>query len=297
MTRTGAQSTMGRLATMIGTIEAGKTPLERRLSEFGNQVALAILALGLVLTIGGVVVEGIGRLGQVSCSRWRWPWPRFLKAFPPSSRLTLALGVERLAGRKAIVRRLSAVEALGSVTVIATDKTGTLTENRMHVRALDATDPKLAHCMPWCWPMTRRLAPGAATLGDRAARLCGEPRHRRRSSHRMTGPGSPVGPFDSTCKFMRVTVEEDGRRVSYLKGAPEVLIARSTLDDAQKRDWEAKVMKHAAEGYRVVALAWGEAGERGDGDLPRARAAVGPSAPRGARCHPALRRRPAFASS
>ena len=63
-------------------------------------------------------------------------------------------------------------------------------------------------------------------------------------------------PFDSTCKFMRVTVEEDGRRVSYLKGAPEVLIARSTLDDAQKRDWEAKVTSHAAQGHRVVALAW-----------------------------------------
>jgi Ca2+-transporting ATPase len=55
---------------------------------------------------------------------------------------------------------------------------------------------------------------------------------------------------------MRVTVEEDGRRVSYLKGAPEVLIGRSTLGEAQKRDWEAKVIAHAKEGHRVVALAW-----------------------------------------
>ena len=141
VTRTGAQSTMGRLAAMIGTIEAGKTPLERRLGEFGNQVALAILALGLVLTVGGVLVEGIGRLGQVFLFSVALAVAAVPEGLPAVLTLTLALGVERLAGRKAIVRRLSAVESLGSVTVIATDKTGTLTENRMHVRALHATDP------------------------------------------------------------------------------------------------------------------------------------------------------------
>ena len=148
VTRTGAQSTMGRLAVMIGTIEAGKTPLERRLGEFGNQVALAILALGLVLTAGGVVVEGIGRLGQVFLFSVALAVAAVPEGLPAVLTLTLALGVERLAGRKAIVRRLSAVESLGSVTVIATDKTGTLTENRMHVRALHATDPTRAlHAM------------------------------------------------------------------------------------------------------------------------------------------------------
>ena len=76
-----------------------------------------------------------------SFSRSRWPSQQCLKGLPAVLTLTLALGVERMAKRKAVVRRLSAVEALGSVTVIATDKTGTLTENRMFVKELDSPDP------------------------------------------------------------------------------------------------------------------------------------------------------------
>ncbi len=255
VTRTGAKSTMGRLATMIATIEASKTPLERRLGEFATQVALAILALGLILTIGGVVVEGIGRLGQVVLFSVALAVAAVPEGLPAVLTLTLAFGVERLAGRKAIVRRLSAVEALGSVTVIATDKTGTLTENRMHVRALDATDPARAlQAMVLANdaeigtgagdPLEVALLDYATSQGIDAGRLL------------QSRPRVASRPFDSTYKFMRVTVEEDGRRVSYLKGAPEVLIARSTLDDAQRRDWKAKVTKYAAEGHRVVALAW-----------------------------------------
>ena len=65
-------------------------------------------------------------------------------------------------------------------------------------------------------------------------------------------------PFDSVHKFMRVTVEEGGKRVSYLKGAPEILIERSSLSAEEKQQWEAKAVKQAGEGYRVLALAWQE---------------------------------------
>src|SRR4029078_1393418 len=133
-------STMGQLAHMIAGIEAGKTPLERGLGEFGHQVAIAILALGLALSVGGLVVEGIGHLGQVVLFSVALAVAAVPEGLPAVLTLTLALGVVRLAGLTALARRLSAVEPLGSVTVIATDKTGTLTENRMHVRALDAAD-------------------------------------------------------------------------------------------------------------------------------------------------------------
>jgi P-type Ca2+ transporter type 2C len=257
ITATGPRSSMGRLATMIGGIETSKTPLERRLGQFGNQVAITILSLGVVLTAGGLLVEGIGEMGQVVLFSVALAVAAVPEGLPAVLTLTLAMGVERLAGRKAVVRRLSAVEALGSITVIATDKTGTLTENRMHVRAVDTPDPARALLAMVLAndaevaseagdPLETALLTYAAGQGvDPTAAVAARP---RRSSR----------PFDSVAKFMRVTVEENGTPVSYFKGAPEVLIARSALSDSEKQAWESKALKHASEGSRVLALGWRE---------------------------------------
>ena len=262
VSRTGPASTMGQLATMIGGIETGQTPLERRLGEFGNQVALIILAIGVVLTVGGIVAEGWTRIGHIVLFSVALAVAAVPEGLPAVLTLTLALGVERLSGRKAIVRRLSAVEALGSVTVIATDKTGTLTENRMHVRAMDAPDTERA-----LWAMviandaefaTRAGDPLELALLDYAAKQGTEPDTLAAEHPRLSNR-----PFDSLNKFMRVTVEEGGARVSYLKGAPEVLIDRSSLSESEKEAWEKKALARASEGFRVLALAW-STGERDD---------------------------------
>jgi P-type Ca2+ transporter type 2C len=257
VTRTGPRSTMGRLASMLGGIEAGQTPLERRLGEFGNQVAIAILAIGVALIIGGLLVEGLGHLGPVVLFSVALAVAAVPEGLPAVLTLTLAMGVERLAKRKAVVRRLSAVEALGSVTVIATDKTGTLTENRMHVRAIDAPDPEralqamvLANDAEMATgagdPLEVALLHYAASQGtDPVETASGKPRLSSRA-------------FDSAAKFMRVTVEDGGNQISYLKGAPEVLIGRSSLSAQDKRNWEDKAQGYASQGFRVLALAWCE---------------------------------------
>ena len=282
VTRTGPRSTMGRLATMLGGIEAGQTPLERRLGEFGNQVAIAILAIGVALIIGGLVVEGLGHLGPVVLFSVALAVAAVPEGLPAVLTLTLAMGVERLAKRKAVVRRLSAVEALGSVTVIATDKTGTLTENRMHVRAIDAPDPEralqamvLANDAEMATgagdPLEVALLHYAASQGtDPVEMATGKPRLSSRA-------------FDSAAKFMRVTVEEGGNQISYLKGAPEVLIERSSLSAQDKRNWEDKAQRHASQGYPRSGSGLVRGGARGARRVPWIGDAVGPAAPGGAR--------------
>jgi len=253
--RTGAASTAGSLATMIGAIEAEKTPLEKRLSVFGAQVARWILLLAGAIAIAGMFVEGFSRLGHILLFAVALAVAAVPEGLPAVLTLTLALGVERMARKKAVVRRLSAVEALGSVTVIATDKTGTLTENRMHVKDIDSPDTDRAlramvlanDAEPGVGagdPLELALLDYAAAQGLDVSNLM------------RTHPRQSVQAFDSSQKFMRATVEESGQLISYLKGAPEVLLQRSRLSPIERQSWEEKAEAYAVEGFRVIALAW-----------------------------------------
>ncbi|HSQ23021.1 MAG TPA: HAD-IC family P-type ATPase [Pyrinomonadaceae bacterium] len=262
--RTGAQSTAGSLAVMIGGIEAEKTPLEKRLAVFGAQIARWILVLTAVIVGGGIYVEGFARIGHVFLFAVALAVAIVPEGLPAVLTLTLALGVERMARKKAVVRKLSAVEALGSVTVIATDKTGTLTENQMHVKDLDTVDNERAlramtlandaeHGIGAGDPLELALLNYVADQGFSITDLV-----------RAT-PRRGLLAFDSSHKFMRVTVEEEGQPVSYLKGAPEVLLERSQLSEVEHRNWKEKAEGYAVQGFRVLALAW-RRGE-GEGDL------------------------------
>lgn len=264
VSRTGAHSTAGNLAVMIGGIEAEKTPLEKRLAVFGEQIARWILLLTAVIVVAGVFVEGLARIGHVFLFAVALAVAVVPEGLPAVLTLTLALGVERMARKQAVVRKLSAVEALGSVTVIATDKTGTLTENQMHVKDLDTMDHERAlramvlandaeHGINAGDPLELALLDYVAGQGLSISELV-------RSTPRLG-----LFAFDSAHKFMRVTVREDGAPVSYLKGAPEVLLARSNFSETERANWQEKAEAYAIEGFRVLALGWRQ-GE-GEDDL------------------------------
>lgn len=256
ITRTGPSSAMGRLATMIGTIQATKTPLERRVEQLGNQIAKGVLALVAIILLVGIAVEGREHAPQMILFAVALAVAAVPEGLPAVLTVALALGVERMARHRAIVRRLSAVEALGSVTVIATDKTGTLTENRMDVRAVDGPlgDDALAALVLANDADPQTQAGDPLELGlIRYATEHGldvtefRRRHPRRSER----------PFDSAWKFMRVTVESDAGAQSFLKGAPEVLLGRCTLADDERAVWTAKAHEYATQGFRVLAAARG----------------------------------------
>jgi Ca2+-transporting ATPase len=261
VTRTGAQSAMGKLAEMIGGIEAEKTPLEKRMEVFGRQVALAILALAVVMAVAGLYVDGFGRLGHVLLFAVALAVAAVPEGLPAVLTLTLSLGVERMAKRKAVVRRLSAVEALGSVTVIATDKTGTLTENRMTVKNLDTPDTARA-LRAMVLANDAELSTGAGDPLELALLEYAQKQGADAAQMNTSHPRHSLLPFDSGHKYMRVTVAESGELASYLKGAPEIVIGRSRLTEAERRNWEEKAEGYASEGFRVLALAW----RAGEGD-------------------------------
>jgi P-type Ca2+ transporter type 2C len=262
ITRTGAASAMGRIADMLGHVRADPTPLERRLEAFGNRIAAWVVALTVALVAGGVWVDGWSSLDDAFVWAVALAVAAIPEGLPAVLTLTLALGVERMSRRQAVVRKLAAVEALGSVTVIATDKTGTLTENRMLVREVDSPDlPRALRAMALANesdPDTGAGDPLETSLYDHARERDVDP-----LALRLACPCQSIRAFDSAWKFMRVTVREEGRTASYLKGAPEILLARSALSDSERRGWADRAEEGAARGLRVLALAWasGEAEE------------------------------------
>jgi Ca2+-transporting ATPase len=263
VTRTGPASAMGRLATLLGGIAVTPTPLERRVDALGRRIARWVLALAAGLGVAGVLAEGVSRAPEMIVFAVALAVAAVPESLPAVLTVALALGVERMARRRAVVRRLSAVEALGSVTVIATDKTGTLTENRMDVRSVDTPD------------VTRSLRAMVLASDADVATGAGDPlelgllRHAQSQgvdpkAVRAAHPVVSSKPFDSAWKYVRVTVREDGQPVSYVKGAPEALLARCGLAGPDHDSWKAKADAYARDGFRVLALAWA-AGEMDEG--------------------------------
>ncbi|MDW8054352.1 MAG: cation-transporting P-type ATPase [Anaerolineae bacterium] len=252
VSRTGLQSAMGRIAGLLAEMEEGKTPLERRLAAFGHQVARYIMGLAALIALGGIASQGLERAGEVVIFAVALAVAAVPEGLPAVLTLALALGVERMARRKAVVRRLSAVEALGSVTVIATDKTGTLTENRMEVQRLISDDPQRALlAMVLCNDADLETGAGdPLELG--LLRFAAQ--HLDIAHVRSAHPRLSERPFDSAWKYMRVTTPSG----SFFKGAPEALIPRLAVSAQAQAALLREAESHAEQGFRVLALAYGE---------------------------------------
>ena len=142
VTHTGMRTELGRIAGLLQQVKREPTPLQRRLDRFGRSMAVASLALiGIIVVFGLLRGEEIRLMFLTGVSMAVAVVPEGL---PAVVTIALALGARRMLKHHALIRRLPAVESLGSVTVICTDKTGTLTENRMAVTTLVAGGHEIA---------------------------------------------------------------------------------------------------------------------------------------------------------
>jgi Ca2+-transporting ATPase len=151
VTNTGMQTELGKIATMLQSVESEPTPLQQRMSQLGNVLVSGALTLVAIVVIGGMITFQNGSFG-FDTSRWEELLEVSLSmavAVVPEGlaavvTVTLALGTRRMVKRNALIRKLPAVETLGSVTTICSDKTGTLTQNKMVVQLVSTGDCTVA---------------------------------------------------------------------------------------------------------------------------------------------------------
>jgi len=136
---TGDHSEIGRISAMLAEVQTLSTPLTRQMAQFASWLSLAILGIALLAALFGILVQGF-TVGDMFLASVGLAVAAIPEGLPAIITITLAIGVQRMASRNAIIRRLPAVETLGSVNVICSDKTGTLTRNEMMVQSLVVAD-------------------------------------------------------------------------------------------------------------------------------------------------------------
>lgn len=143
VTATGMRTELGKIASMLQGVETEPTPLQRRMTQLGQVLVTGAMVLVLLVVVGGTLALGWGQFRQLLEISLSMAVAVVPEGLPAAITVTLALGTQRMVRRHALIRRLPAVETLGSVTTICSDKTGTLTQNKMVVQWLEMADYRL----------------------------------------------------------------------------------------------------------------------------------------------------------
>ncbi|MDZ4670961.1 MAG: cation-transporting P-type ATPase [Phototrophicales bacterium] len=272
VTATGTQTELGKIWEKLQQTEETQTPLQKQLDQLGDLLTKATLALCVFIVLIYVVVQQYDILTALLVA------VALAIAFIPEAlgaiiTIALALGTREMVGKKAIIRKLRAAEGLGSVSVICTDKTGTVTFGEMKAthlwthntgtlsanssaERLRADDlGQLMEIVRLCNNQSDASELALATLAQNGGHTI-TPEDAQSRAHEF--------PFSSATKWMGVVHLHDNGYMLYIKGAPEILLGRCSslythagnipMTDDMRRDIEAEIKKFAVEGYRVLAF-------------------------------------------
>ena len=271
---TGMDTEMGKIADALQSAEEGKTPLQKKMAEISKVLTKLVLAISVFVFIFGIIKTGDFSgahildtfLVAVALAVAAIP-----EGLPAVVTIILSMGVTTMSKRQALIRKLSAVETLGCTQVICTDKTGTLTQNKMTVTQTETTNEELlAKAMALCSDAEIREGekdaigePTEAALVNFANKL-GLPKYKLEAESPRLGEV----PFDSGRKMM-TTVHQNGEQiVQYTKGACEILLDRCSgyLDNGKvvpmteeiKKKIKVKNKEFADNALRVLGAAYRE---------------------------------------
>ncbi|MGC8777674.1 MAG: cation-translocating P-type ATPase, partial [Candidatus Caldatribacteriaceae bacterium] len=264
---TGMEREIGKIALLLQKEEETLTPLQKHLASLGKLLGVLVIGICALIFVLGFVREH--RLLEMFMTAVSLAVAAIPEGLPAVVTVVLALGVYRMSQHRAIVRKLPAVETLGCTTYICTDKTGTLTENRMQVRERFSfgEEEKLLQVAVLC----NDAVPGGdgRFLGDPTEIALLEYAERQGVSiekWRALHPREGEIPFDSKRKMMSTWHTVDGKRELLVKGAPDVVLLRCAsylkegrvfpLREEERQEIEKNLKEMAMRALRVLAFAF-----------------------------------------
>lgn len=276
VTATGMDTEMGKIANLLDSEEEGRTPLQEKLAQLGKNLGfLALGACAIIFVVG--MMNGIPAL-EIFMTAVSLAVSAIPEGLPAIVTIVLSIGVQRMVKKNAIIRRLPAVETLGSASVICSDKTGTLTQNRMtlvkaYIDGADSTeDINTANSLAVCelLKMGTLCSDGSVSFHGTEEKHIGDPTETAIivATHKNGFPKDMLTakyprlaeiPFDSDRKLMSAVVKTEGGPLVIVKGAFDVMADRCIRGDMKKAAQINEEM--SSDALRVLAIGYKEISE------------------------------------
>lgn len=272
VTNTGMSTEMGKIAYAISQAEDGQTPLQKKLASLSKILTVLVLAICVVM-FGVSLLKADSITPQTMLDTFMIAVSLAVAAIPEGLAavvtIVLSMGVTRMSRRNAIIRRLTAVETLGCTQVICSDKTGTLTQNKMTVVEHYGDETLLATAMALCNDAKAEGGENGGAIGEPTE--CALVNYAtsigiRQSELEAAQPRVGEAPFDSMRKMMSTVHEVDGRWIQYTKGAPDEVLKcckyvlvdgkPEPMSDEVRAEITAQNSAYAAKALRVLSAAF-----------------------------------------
>lgn len=241
VTTIGNQTRMGQIASTLAETQEPLTPLQKQVSYVARYISIAVGVIAITIFLAGVLTH------RSPIEMFELSVAIAVAAIPEGLAITvtviLAIGMQRLLRRRALVRKLVSAETLGSVTTICIDKTGTLTEGNMKVVNSEFTDDQLGKAaVAACNDLRDPLETAMYAWVPHAQELS------------QAYPREDEIPFSPAHKY--IATLHSSKEILFVSGAPEVLLARSNLSDAEMGRWLKKFKTYGSKGLRLVSFAY-----------------------------------------
>lgn len=261
VTETGMNTKVGKIAKLIIEDESPQTPIQKKLAEVGKSLGIGCLIICIIIFVIGIFKKI--PLLEMFMTSVGLAVAAIPEGLPAIVTIMLSIGVTKMAKKNSIIRKLPAVETLGSSNVICSDKTGTLTQNKMTVVEIRAKDKMLATKLStMCTDSNIIYQNGKTEIKGEPTEVAlvqnGIENNYNKNELYREMPRVAEIPFDSNRKMMTTIHKTKNKYIVITKGAPDILISKCNMTVGEKRKIESDNEQMASKALRVIAVAYKE---------------------------------------